>query len=76
MPSYTCECYVIAISLAMTRSAILIPGWRRDAEDTDWVYDWRLQQEQTLKAEKGRGMTDKGVIEFVNACESDRCPFE
>ncbi|KAL1301993.1 hypothetical protein AAFC00_002447 [Neodothiora populina] len=37
-----------------------------DAEDTQYVYDWRLQQEAALRASKGRGMTDEQVVEFVN----------
>ena len=40
-----------------------------DAEDTHYVYDWRLQQEAGLRREKGvaNGMTDEQVIKFVDA---------
>lgn len=38
-----------------------------DAEDTNYVYDWRLQQEQQLKRERGTGMTDEQVVRFVDA---------
>ncbi|KAK8244534.1 putative Uridine/cytidine kinase [Phyllosticta capitalensis] len=37
-----------------------------DAEDTQYVYDWRMQQERALRADKGTGMTDDQVINFVN----------
>ncbi|OCL10456.1 P-loop containing nucleoside triphosphate hydrolase protein [Glonium stellatum] len=37
-----------------------------DAEDTKFVYDWRLEQEADLRASKGVGMTDEQVISFVN----------
>ncbi|THX31376.1 putative uridine/cytidine kinase [Aureobasidium pullulans] len=37
-----------------------------DAMDTLFVYDWRLEQERKLRKEKGTGMKDKQVIEFVN----------
>lgn len=38
-----------------------------DAEDTEYVYDWRLQQERQLRHEKGSGMTDEQVVKFVDA---------
>lgn len=37
-----------------------------DAENTQYVYNWRLQQEAALRATRGRGMTDEQVIDFVN----------
>ncbi|EFR05265.1 hypothetical protein MGYG_08276 [Nannizzia gypsea CBS 118893] len=37
-----------------------------DAEDTQNVYYWRQQQEQTLLATKGKGMTPDQVSQFVN----------
>ena len=46
-----------------------IDSGRSDAEDTKFVYDWRLQQEAALRASKGVGMTDKQVINFVNGCK-------
>jgi len=38
-----------------------------DAEDINYVYDWRLQQEHELKAKKGSGMSDDAVRRFVDA---------
>ncbi|KAI8956256.1 putative Uridine/cytidine kinase [Xylaria longipes] len=38
-----------------------------DAEDTEWVYDWRLQQEAMLRAQRGAGMSDEQVVRFVDA---------
>lgn len=38
-----------------------------DAEDIQYVYDWRLQQEQQLRRERGTGMTDEQVVKFVDA---------
>lgn len=38
-----------------------------DAENTEWVYDWRLEQEVQLRREKGTGMTDEQVVKFVDA---------
>ncbi|KAI1470655.1 P-loop containing nucleoside triphosphate hydrolase protein [Daldinia caldariorum] len=38
-----------------------------DAENTEWVYDWRLEQETMLRKEKGAGMTDEQVVKFVDA---------
>ncbi|KAK4189288.1 putative kinase [Podospora australis] len=40
-----------------------------DAEDLNWVYEWRLQQEHQLRMEKGVGgsMTDEQVTKFVDA---------
>jgi D-glycerate 3-kinase len=38
-----------------------------DAEDTEYVYHWRLEQEAMLRKEKGPGMTDEEVICFVDA---------
>ncbi|TPX22213.1 hypothetical protein DIZ76_014079 [Coccidioides immitis] len=37
-----------------------------DAEDTHYVYDWRQEQERTLLATKGTGMTPDQVTQFVN----------
>ncbi|KAK9471262.1 P-loop containing nucleoside triphosphate hydrolase protein [Dipodascopsis tothii] len=37
-----------------------------DAEDVGYVYAWRLQQEQALRARTGRGMTDEQVARFVD----------
>ncbi|KAI0398843.1 putative Uridine/cytidine kinase [Xylaria palmicola] len=38
-----------------------------DAADTEWVYDWRLEQEAMLRARRGAGMTDEQVVRFVDA---------
>ncbi|KAI3341930.1 putative Uridine/cytidine kinase [Ustulina deusta] len=38
-----------------------------DAEDTEWVYDWRLEQEAMLRAQRGAGMSDEQVVRFVDA---------
>ncbi|KAH0544304.1 hypothetical protein FGG08_001567 [Glutinoglossum americanum] len=37
-----------------------------DAENTQYVYDWRREQEAALRAGKGAGMTDEQVIKFVD----------
>jgi pantothenate kinase-related protein Tda10 len=41
-----------------------------DAENTQYVYAWRSQQEAALRASKGTGMTDEQVVNFVNGCRS------
>ncbi|OIW28374.1 P-loop containing nucleoside triphosphate hydrolase protein [Coniochaeta ligniaria NRRL 30616] len=38
-----------------------------DAEDTEYVYEWRLQQERQLREERGVGMSDEQVVRFVDA---------
>jgi D-glycerate 3-kinase len=38
-----------------------------DAEDTQYVYDWRTQQETALRRDRGTGMTDDEVVRFVDA---------
>ena len=38
-----------------------------DAEDTEYVYDWRQQQERQLREERGAGMTADQVTKFVDA---------
>lgn len=37
-----------------------------DAQDINWVYDWRLQQEHAMIKEKGIGKTDQQVRQFVD----------
>ncbi|KAK0325756.1 hypothetical protein LTR82_003293 [Friedmanniomyces endolithicus] len=37
-----------------------------DAEDTQYVYAWRLEQEAALRATRGTGMTEEQVVRFVN----------
>ncbi|KAL2130705.1 hypothetical protein VTI74DRAFT_6065 [Chaetomium olivicolor] len=38
-----------------------------DAEDTEYVYAWRAEQEEQLRREKGSGMTREQVARFVDA---------
>jgi D-glycerate 3-kinase len=38
-----------------------------DAEDTEYVYEWRLEQERELRRERGVGMSDEQVVKFVDA---------
>jgi len=38
-----------------------------DAEDTEYVYAWRLEQEAVLRRETGDGMSDDQVVRFVDA---------
>ncbi|KAI1298045.1 putative Uridine/cytidine kinase [Xylaria venustula] len=38
-----------------------------DAENTEWVYDWRLEQEVMLRAKRGAGMSNEQVVRFVDA---------
>ncbi|KAK1142274.1 hypothetical protein N8T08_008019 [Aspergillus melleus] len=37
-----------------------------DAHDSHYVYDWRQEQERTLRAAKGTGMTPEQVTHFVD----------
>lgn len=37
-----------------------------DAERTEYVYEWRLEQEAAMRREKGRGMSDEEVVKFVD----------
>ena len=37
-----------------------------DALDTQYVYEWRREQEEVLRREKGMGMTDEQVKTFVD----------
>ncbi|KAK4158301.1 P-loop containing nucleoside triphosphate hydrolase protein [Chaetomidium leptoderma] len=38
-----------------------------DAEDTEYVYAWRAEQEAQLRRERGGGMTEEQVVKFVDA---------
>ncbi|KAK4125474.1 P-loop containing nucleoside triphosphate hydrolase protein [Parathielavia appendiculata] len=38
-----------------------------DAEDTEYVYAWRAEQEAQLRRERGAGMSEEQVIKFVDA---------
>ncbi|KAI9722505.1 MAG: hypothetical protein M1828_004752 [Chrysothrix sp. TS-e1954] len=37
-----------------------------DAEESHYVYDWRLEQEAAMRASKGSGMSSDEVVNFVN----------
>ncbi|KAG4429682.1 hypothetical protein IFR05_014837 [Cadophora sp. M221] len=37
-----------------------------DAEETDFVYGWRQEQEAALRREKGSGMSEEMVVKFVD----------
>ncbi|KAL8935264.1 MAG: hypothetical protein Q9216_005512 [Gyalolechia sp. 2 TL-2023] len=39
-----------------------------DAEDPLHVYEWRLEQEASLRQTRGSGMTDAEVFDFINGC--------
>lgn len=39
-----------------------------DAQDLRYVYEWRQEQERTLRAAKGTGMTEEQVNRFVDGC--------
>lgn len=45
-----------------------------DAENPRFVYEWRQEQERTLRAAKGTGMTEEQVNHFVDGCMSPRIP--
>lgn len=40
----------------------------RDAEDLQFVYEWRLEQEDQLRRERGSGMTNAAVLNFIDGC--------
>lgn len=40
-----------------------------DAQETQWVYAWRLEQEQKLREARGTGMSDDAVRRFVDGCK-------
>ncbi|KAK0102946.1 hypothetical protein ONS95_000860 [Cadophora gregata] len=37
-----------------------------DAEETEYVYKWRQEQEEALRREKGSGMSEEQVVRFVD----------
>ncbi|KAF5015487.1 hypothetical protein F66182_13168, partial [Fusarium sp. NRRL 66182] len=47
-----------------------------DAQDSRFVYDWRQEQERTLIAAKGTGMTEEQVNHFVDGCTLSLFPYE
>jgi D-glycerate 3-kinase len=38
-----------------------------DAEEIEYVYAWRAEQEEQLRREKGAGMSEEQVVKFVDA---------
>lgn len=40
----------------------------RDAQNLRFVYEWRQEQERSLRASKGTGMTEEQVNHFVDGC--------
>ena len=55
--------------LAVRNQQALTDLFLRDAEDTQFVYAWRLEQEAALREKRGSGMTDEEVRQFVDGCE-------
>lgn len=39
-----------------------------DAENLQFVYEWRLEQEDQLRRERGSGMTNDAVMNFIDGC--------
>lgn len=50
----------VLVSIRVDRSS--------DAENPLHVYEWRLEQEASLRQARGSGMTDAEVVDFVNGC--------
>lgn len=46
-----------------------------DAMGTHFVYDWRQEQERTLLATTGKGMTVEQVKNFVDGCTYHTSPI-
>lgn len=46
----------------------LLTPFFSDAQDSRFVYEWRQEQERTLRAAKGNGMTEEQVNHFVDGC--------
>jgi D-glycerate 3-kinase len=55
--------------MVMLRNSLFDAFIHIDAEDTKFVYGWRLQAEQKMRKEKGKGMTDEQVVKFVDGCK-------
>lgn len=47
-----------------------------DAQNLRFVYEWRQEQECTLRATKGTGMTEEQVNHFVDGCSYHFHPKE
>ena len=52
----------------------MVANNRSDTQDLHYVYEWRQEQEQTLRAAKGTGMTQDQVTHFVDGCMLPRLP--
>lgn len=51
-----------------TRHTFILLTNFSDAENPRFVYEWRQEQERTLRAAKGTGMTEEQVNHFVDGC--------
>ncbi|EWC44277.1 hypothetical protein DRE_01103 [Drechslerella stenobrocha 248] len=40
-----------------------------DAQELDYVYNWRLEQEHAMIQKRGSGMTDEQVFKFIDGCK-------
>ena len=54
-------------SVAARHTLLLLTNFS-DAENPHFVYEWRQEQERTLRAAKGTGMTEEQVKHFVDGC--------
>ena len=61
MLSSICKLSLLCCDRLLTQSS--------DAEETRYVYEWRLEQEAMLRSTTGTGMTDEEVLRFVDGCE-------
>ena len=50
------------------QSQLTDPIISSDAQNLRFVYEWRQEQERTLRAAKGTGMTEEQVNHFVDGC--------
>lgn len=62
---YTCTNKFLATGCR----ALTCHKWQSHAENPLYVYEWRSEQEASLRKTKDAGMTDEQVIEFVNGCK-------
>lgn len=49
-------------------NSISLTLFSSDAQNPRFVYEWRQEQERTLRAAKGNGMTEEQVNHFVDGC--------
>lgn len=61
---------LLYICTSTTPYSFLVLGFDSysDAQNPRFVYDWRQEQERTLIAAKGTGMTEEQVNHFVDGC--------